>query len=99
MRQIEVSVVYLSFFQEITKTREEKLKVQEGATLRDLLELLCAKHGESFRKALFDPKTGAVYGHNHITLNGRLAHLVDKNFRVNLGEGDRVALAHAVSGG
>lgn len=99
MGQIDVSVVYLSFFQEITGTREEKISVPEEATLMDLLELLSARHGESFRKTLFDSKTRCVYAHNHITLNGQLAHLVDKNFRIKLNAGDRVVIAHAVSGG
>ncbi|MEM2890865.1 MAG: MoaD/ThiS family protein [Candidatus Hadarchaeum sp.] len=99
MQQIEVSVVYLSFFQELTGTREERVKVQEGMTLREFLELLCVRHGEAFRKTIFDPKTGRVFGHNHITLNGQLAHLLDKNLGVNLRDGDRVVIAHAVSGG
>ncbi|MBC7218895.1 MAG: MoaD/ThiS family protein [Hadesarchaea archaeon] len=99
MGQITVLVVYLSFFQEITGTREEKINISEGAALIDLLTLLCTKHGEKFRKTLFDPKTGSVYGHNHITLNGQLAHLMDKNLRIKLGDGDRVVIAHAVSGG
>ncbi|MGQ9787777.1 MAG: MoaD/ThiS family protein [Candidatus Hadarchaeaceae archaeon] len=99
MSQIAVSVVYLSFFQEITGTREEKMSVPEGTTLIELLELLCVRHGENFRKVLFDPKSERVYGHNHITLNGQLAHLVERNFQIRLGDGDRVVVAHAVSGG
>ncbi|KUO41397.1 MAG: hypothetical protein APZ16_02545 [Candidatus Hadarchaeum yellowstonense] len=99
MGSIEVSVVYLSHFQEITGVREERIKIPKEATLADLLRILGEKHGRKFSEVLFDPKSGSVYGHNHITLNGQLAHLIDKNFRINLSDGDRIVIAHAVSGG
>ncbi|MFH1821031.1 MAG: MoaD family protein [Methanobacteriota archaeon] len=99
MNLIEVSSVYLTMFQEITGEREEKVKVQDGATLKDLLEILCGRYGKKFRDVLFDPESGAVYSHNHITLNGGLAHLLDKNFEIKLKDGDHVVIAHAVSGG
>jgi len=99
MNLIEVSLVYLTLFQELTGKREETVKVHEGASLKDLLEILCDKYGEEFRDSLRDHGTGAVYGHNHITLNGHLAHLVNKNLEIKLKNGDRVVVAHAVSGG
>lgn len=94
-----MSSVYLTVFQEITGERENKVKIHSGASLKELLEILCERYGKRFRETLFDPKTGAVYSHNHITINGRLAHLLDKNFEIKLKDGDRVVIAHAVSGG
>ena len=99
MSLIEVSLVYLTAFQEITGEREEKVKVRVESSLKDLLEILCDKYGRRFRDTLFDPKTNSVYGHNHITLNGQLTHLLDKNLGMLLKDGDRVVIAHAVSGG
>jgi MoaD family protein len=95
---INVNLVYLTAFQEITGKREEKIEVGEGSKLKDLLESLSQRYGKKFGETLFDPK-GKVHDYNHITLNGQLAHLLDENFEIKLSDGDRVVIAHAVSGG
>ncbi len=96
---IIVDVAYLTLFREITGKGEEQMKVEPGSTLRSTLQHLADRHGAKFREALFDPKTGNVRGHNHVTLNGQLAHLQEKGLDVKLKDGDRIVVAHAVSGG
>lgn len=96
---IKISLIYLTEFQEIVGRREEEIKIRDEAKLIDLLETLSAKYGKKFEEALFEPKNRRVRGYNHITLNGQLAHLVDRNMEIKLKEGDRVIIAHAVSGG
>ena len=96
---INVDLVYLTMFREITGRGEERIRVEANSTLGGVLELLSKKYGQRFREALFDPKTNKVRGHNHITINGQLAHLLDQGFEIALKQGDRVIIAHAVSGG
>ncbi len=96
---IDVNLIYLTLFQEITGKREERIKVRDDATLKNLLEILSEKYGKKFKEALIDQKSKKIYNYNHVTLNGQLAHLLNKNLEIELKSGDRVVIAQAVSGG
>lgn len=94
-----INLIYLTLFQEITGKREEQIRIRSEATLKDLLGALSEKYGQKFKDALIDKKSNKVYNYNHITLNGKLAHLLEKNLDIKLKNGDRVVIAQAVSGG
>lgn len=66
----------------------------EKSTLRGLLEGLSDRHGEKFRKQLFDPKTGEVKFYR-IVLNGRHCSDLDSPLK----DGDRVDFYPALAGG
>jgi len=48
-----VPVKFLGFLQRLTGAREERLEMDEGATVADLLEALAARHGPEFGQAIF----------------------------------------------
>jgi MoaD family protein len=47
---LEVKIVYFNPIRGITGRAEEKIKVDEGSTLRSLLEILSQKYGKEFEK-------------------------------------------------
>ena len=96
---ISVNIVYLTLFREITGKGEEKIEVEANLTLWNALQLLADGHGQKFREALFDPKTGGLRRYNHVTLNGQLAHLQEKGLEISLRDGDHIVIGHAISGG
>jgi molybdopterin converting factor small subunit len=50
---LAIEVVYFGLIRNVVPAPEEKVTVAEGATVRDLFHLLCERHGERFRDALF----------------------------------------------
>ena len=47
---MQVTVRYLSIIREITGTREEKVNVQKGSTINEILRLLVQRHGSDFER-------------------------------------------------
>ena len=48
-----IQVLYFGLVRNVVKETEEKVTLSAGATVRDLLELLCRWHGDALRDALF----------------------------------------------
>lgn len=48
-----IQVLYFGLVRNVVKEAEEKVPLPAGATVRDLLEILCQRHGEPLRDALF----------------------------------------------
>ncbi|MCX8205249.1 MAG: MoaD family protein [Candidatus Nezhaarchaeota archaeon] len=80
-----ITVKYLTAFSILTGRREEKVRLREGARLKDLLGLLHQKYGEEIKKHVENAM---------ILVNGKSAGLEDP-----LGHGDVVAISHPVGGG
>ncbi|RLF15838.1 MAG: molybdopterin synthase sulfur carrier subunit [Thermoprotei archaeon] len=80
-----VTVKYLTIFSNLTGKREEKVKLQEGSTLKDLAGLLYRKYGRDFeehaKQAMF-------------LVNGRQAEMNER-----LSHGDVVVISYPVGGG
>ncbi|TAJ77766.1 hypothetical protein EPO44_20480 [bacterium] len=51
--QTAIQVLYFGLVRNVVKEGEEKVILPAGATVRNLLELLCQRHGEALRDALF----------------------------------------------
>lgn len=49
----KVRVLYFGLVRNIVKQGEEEIDLPAGSKVRDLLEILCEKHGEALRDALF----------------------------------------------
>lgn len=52
-KKLAIEVVYFGLIRNAVSAAEETVTVAEGATVRDLFHLLCERHGERFRDALF----------------------------------------------
>ncbi len=52
-KQTAIQVHYFGLVRNVVKKPEETVTVPVGATVRELIELLCQTHGEALRDALF----------------------------------------------
>lgn len=48
-----IQVLYFGLVRNVVKEAEETVTLPAGATVRDLLDILCRRHGETLRDALF----------------------------------------------
>jgi len=48
-----VRVLYFGLVRNVVKEAEEEISLPAGSTVSDLVEILCQKHGEALRDALF----------------------------------------------
>jgi molybdopterin converting factor small subunit len=53
MDELKVRVLYFGLIRGPAATGEETLSLPAGATVRQLIAALCARHGEGFRESLF----------------------------------------------
>lgn len=52
-KRTKVRVLYFGLVRNVVKEGEEEIELPAGSKVRDLLDLLCEKHGEALRDALF----------------------------------------------
>src|SRR4030066_210802 len=84
--------------QTLNLDQAEPITLQDEATVRDLLALLAEKHGENFKKAVYDPKDVDMKPHHILAVNGLILNQLD-NLNTKLKDGDRVAVMTVVPGG
>lgn len=80
-----VTVKYLTIFSNLTGRREEKVRLPQGARLRQLAEQLYRKYGREFEEHA---------SHAMFLVNGRQTDLDEP-----LNHGDIVVLSYPVGGG
>ena len=89
---------FLTFRDLIGKQVEITLESGKN-TLKDLLDRLSVKYGDSFSNLVFDQVTGDVNHHLAILINGtHYTHLPDR-LDTDLHDGDEVAIFPPVAGG
>ncbi len=96
---LKVEVEYLGHIKNITgNKREESIGIKDSARIADLLVLLSDEYGESFKKAIYEPKASDVKPNYIITVNGYLLNQL-KGLETKLKNGDRITILPIVSGG
>ncbi|MEM3703312.1 MAG: MoaD family protein [Candidatus Bathyarchaeia archaeon] len=96
---MRVKVEYIGHIKEIIHSgREEELDIAEGASIGDLLLMLCERYGEPFRKAVYEPGGPDVKQSFMVTVNGFLLNQLN-GIETKLKHGDHVILMSVVSGG
>ena len=96
---MRVTVEYLGYIkQTLGITQAESTELKNDASVRDLLTLLSEKHGEPFKKAVYDPKDTAMKPYHIIAVNGLMINLLN-SLDTKLKDGDRVAVMPVVTGG
>jgi molybdopterin converting factor small subunit len=68
-KQTTIQVLYFGLVRNVVKEAEEIVTLPAGATVRDLLNILCQKHGEPLRDALFTVE-GTLIANALILLDG-----------------------------
>lgn len=96
---MRVTVEYLGYIkQTLSITQAESIELKPEAPVRDLLTLLAEKHGEPFKKAVYDPKDTGLKPYHIIAVNGLMINLLN-SLDTKLKDGDRVAVMPVVTGG
>ncbi len=96
---LKVTVEYLGYIkQTLGVEHQEQLELEEGAVLRDLLNLLAKKHGEAFKKDVYEPGSVDLRPHHILSVNGILINQLN-GVETELKDGDRLVLMPVVTGG
>jgi len=96
---LKVKVEYLGHIKNILGSRrEEEVEVEAGSSIRDLLVVLIGKHGESFKKAIYEAGGKDIKSNFIATVNGYLLNQLS-GVETKLKDGDHVVLMPIVSGG
>jgi MoaD family protein len=72
---------------------------RETATLKILIEELCARYGKVFKDLVVHSETNAVMDHNQILVNGKHYRFLPEGMDTALHDGDTVVLIPPVVGG
>lgn len=96
---MRVKVEYLGHIKNILGSRrEEEVEVEDDSSVSDLLMVLCEKHGESFKKAVYEAGGKDIKSNFIATVNGFLLNQLN-GVETKLKNGDHVVLMPIVSGG
>ena len=96
---MKVAIDYLgSIKQTLGLKQAEQVKLEDDASVCDLLSLLAEKYGEPFKKAVYEPKGLDLKPHHILSVNGLLLNQLN-GIETKLKDGDHVILMPVVSGG
>ena len=74
------------------------MALEEGTSLRGLLELMASRGGQEFAASVFDPEHGLRAG-VAVLVNGRSTAHAEAGLELPLEDGDEVAIFPALAGG
>jgi molybdopterin converting factor small subunit len=96
---LKVTVDYLgSIKQTLALKQAEQVKLKDDASLIDLLSMLADKHGEPFKKSVYEPKDPDLKPHYILSVNGVLLNQLS-GLETALKDGDRLIFMPVVTGG
>jgi len=96
---LRVKVEYLGHIKNILESRrEEEIDIEDDSSISDLLIVLSEKHGESFKKAVYEAGGKDIKSNFIATVNGYLLNQLN-GVETKLKNGDHVVLMPIVSGG
>jgi MoaD family protein len=96
---LKVRVEYLGHLKNMwASRREEEIEVEDDSSVSDLLIALSEKHGESFKKAVYEAGSKDIKSNFIASVNGYLLNQLN-GVKTKLKNGDHVVLMPIVSGG
>lgn len=96
---MKVIVDYLgSIKQALGLKQAEQLELKEEASISDLLYYLASKHGDPFKKSVYQPKELDLKPYYILSVNGLLINQLN-GIETKLKDGDRLIFMPVVSGG
>jgi len=96
---VKVTVDYLgSIKQTLGLKQAEQVELKGLAAVRDLLSSLAEKHGDPFKKTVYEPEDPDLKPHYIVSINGLLLNQLS-GIETKLKDGDRVILMPVVTGG
>lgn len=89
-----VTVKYLMVFSQVTGKKQERLAIEEGAAINDLLRILYNRYGRKFKKLIEqDLENRSVL----FVVNGEAKDI--STISTKLKDGDEVLISYPVGGG
>ena len=76
----------------------EQVQLKDDASLVDLLSILAEKHGDSFKKSVYEPKDTDLKPYYILSLNGVMLNQL-KGLETPLKDGDHLTFLPVVTGG
>jgi MoaD family protein len=96
---VKVTVDYLgSIKQTLGLKQAEQIELKDDALVRDLLFVLAEKHGEPFKKAVYEPNEPDLKSLHILSVNGLLLNQLS-GIKTKLKDGDHITLMPVVTGG
>jgi len=96
---VKIKIEYLGHVRNLLNTkRQEEIEINENSTIQDLLNILSEKHGEPFKKAIYEPGSQDLKANFMATVNGHLLNQL-KGINTKLKNDDNVTIMPIVSGG
>ena len=96
---MKVTVDYLgSVKQSLGLKQAEQIELKNGASVLDLLRLLAEKHGDPFKKSVYEPNAPDLKPYYILSINGLLTNQLN-DIETKLKDGDRLIFMPVVSGG
>jgi len=74
------------------------MELKDDAAVCDLLSMLAEKHGDPFKKSVYEPKDPDLKPHYILSVNGLLLNQLN-GIETKLKDGDRLILMPVVTGG
>ena len=96
---INVRVKPFFGIKEIIGRTSLELQVEEGTTIKGLLDQLIENSRPALKKALIDPETNNLYSFYRIIVTGRDTNYLPEGLNTLLREGDVVSILQAAVGG
>ncbi len=99
IQTLKLTVEYLGYIKQTLGLEQgEHVELRDGALAHDLLVALAEKHGEPFKKAVYDPKDAEMKPHYILSVNGVFFTQLN-GMETPLKEGDRIVFMPVVTGG
>jgi MoaD family protein len=96
---VKIKIEYLGHVRNLLNTkRQEEIEINEDSTMQDLLNTLAKKHGELFKKAIYEPGSPDLKANFIATVNGHLLNQL-QGISTKLKNNDKVTIMPIVSGG
>ena len=95
---MKVRVKFFAAIRELAAVKDETIDLQSNTAVRELIRILCERHGGDFTEYVIDPNTGAPRSHLQILVDGKNLSSLE-GLETRLSDGDEVALMPPVGGG
>ena len=94
-----MTVDYLgSIKQTLGLKQPEQVQLDDTASLVDLLSMLAEKHGDAFKKSVYEPKDPDLKPYYILSVNGVMLNQL-KGLETPLNDGDHLTFLPVVTGG
>jgi molybdopterin converting factor small subunit len=97
--RLKVTVDYLGSIKQTLELKQpEQMHLKDDASLVDLLSMLAEKHGDAFKKSVYEPPDTDLKPYYILSLNGVMLNQL-KGLETPLKDGDHVTFLPVVTGG